>query len=39
MLRLGAELNELRSEGDQIGWPTYAQDIARAIIRNILKNE
>lgn len=32
ILRLGAELSELRIVGDQIGCPTYAQDIANAIV-------
>lgn len=37
MLRLGAERSELSIVGDQVGCPTYAQDIARAIMR-ILEN-
>ena len=32
MIRLGAERNELSVIGDQVGCPTYAQDLARCIV-------
>jgi len=37
MLRLGAERNEISIVGDQVGCPTYAQDIAKSIVE-ILPN-
>ena len=37
MLRLGAVRDELSIVGDQIGCPTYAQDIAKAIITMMIQ--
>ena len=37
MLRLGKELDELNIVGDQIGCPTYAQDLAKSIISIVSK--
>ena len=35
MLRLGADCEELNIVGDQVGCPTYAQDLAKAIVSMI----
>ena len=37
MLRLGADRDELSIVGDQIGCPTYAQDIAKSIVSMVSK--
>lgn len=37
MLRLGSERDQLNIVGDQIGCPTYAQDIARSIVEIVNK--
>jgi dTDP-4-dehydrorhamnose reductase len=37
MLRLGAVRNELSIVGDQLGCPTYAQDIAKAIVTMVIQ--
>ena len=37
MLRLGADRDELSIVGDQVGCPTYAQDIARSIVAIVPK--
>jgi dTDP-4-dehydrorhamnose reductase len=37
MLRLGVDRDELSIVGDQVGCPTYAQDIARSIVKIVTK--
>ena len=39
MLRLGAERETVRVVNDQIGCPTYCQDIAKAVLKILTKND
>ena len=39
MLKLRKETNELKIVDDQVGCPTYAGDIAKIILDNLLKDE